>query len=62
MYAVDLAGNSWDVCGTDAKDDALSIYRGLALLEAARRGMAHIGIFLTDNPEAGDVQDKLEEA
>ena len=59
VYGVDCAGTPWTVLETFDTD--------LALAALARERAAHrpehkaFGVYWTDDPEAGDVQDVLEE-
>jgi len=58
VYGADRSGQSWTCRETSDPVDVLS------LLAALRRECPHAayGVHLTDDPEAGDVEDVIEEA
>lgn len=55
VYAVDRAGNSWDEAMTDDPKEALR------QLERVRATYPTGGVTLTDDPEAGDVENRIME-
>lgn len=58
VYAADRAGSSWTVF---AHDDPALVLAWLAGERAAWRNQRVFGVYLTDNPEAGDVEDRCED-
>jgi hypothetical protein len=59
VYSVLADGNPWTVTQTDDAELALLAYRAEVEKYAGHRHHAH-GIFLTNDPEKGDVQEDLE--
>jgi hypothetical protein len=59
VYSVLADGNPWTVTQTDDAELALLAYRAEVEKYAGHRDHAH-GIFLTNDPEKGDVQEDLE--
>jgi hypothetical protein len=59
VYSVLADGNPWTVTQTDDAELALLAYRAELEKYAGHRHHAH-GIFLTNDPEKGDVQEDLE--
>ena len=57
VYEADRSGECWDLCSTDDPGYAL---KSLEAGRAARPRNA-FGVFLTDDPERGDVEEELQE-
>jgi len=60
VYGVDRAGVPWECRQTDNGPEVLSLLTALRA-EHSPRHRAY-GVFLTDDPEVGDVEDQIEEA
>src|SRR6266496_2943331 len=61
VYAADRSGNSWTVSALDGPG---AYSEALAVLARDRREHPHwhLGVYWTDDPEHGDIEDELEEA